>query len=99
MIRLMIAEEITDRKSHWENIYCTKATDAVSWYSPHLETSMQLTELAGLPEDARIIDVGGGASTLVDDLIEAGYSDVTVLDISARALDKIRERLGLRSGL
>jgi len=82
------------RETHWENVYSTRAPDAVSWYRPHLETSLELLELAGLAEGSRIIDVGGGASTLVDDLLDRGLRSITVLDISAAALDVSRRRLG-----
>lgn len=88
-----------DRQSHWDNIYKTKAEDGVSWYAPRLETSLKMIESANLPKDARIIDVGGGSSTLFDDLLEAGYTRVNVLDISSAALQKIRDRLGNSSGL
>ena len=67
---------------HWENVYGTKAPDQVSWFRPHLETSMSLIERSTPDHSARIIDVGGGESTLVDDLLERGYTNVTVLDIS-----------------
>ncbi|MBZ5528616.1 MAG: class I SAM-dependent methyltransferase [Acidobacteriia bacterium] len=83
-----------DRKAHWENVYGTKAPDAVSWYRPHLETSLALIERAAAERTAAIIDVGGGASTLVDDLLERGYKNLTVLDISQAALDVARKRLG-----
>jgi ubiquinone/menaquinone biosynthesis C-methylase UbiE len=83
-------------KHHWENVYETKPATGVSWYAPHLERSLQLIERAAGGRDARIIDVGGGASTLVDDLLDRGYSDVTVLDLSAKALDVAKERLGAR---
>jgi len=66
----------------------------VSWYSPHLRTSLALIERAVPDQGAAILDVGGGASTLVDDLVERGYRDVSVLDISAAALDIARRRLG-----
>lgn len=82
------------RKAHWENVYGTKAPDAVSWYRPHLERSLELIERSAPDRSAAIIDVGGGESTLVDDLLARGYRDVTVLDISERALDVTRERLG-----
>ncbi|MES2554588.1 MAG: class I SAM-dependent methyltransferase [Bacteroidota bacterium] len=83
-----------NRKDHWEKIYTTKELTDVSWFQPVPETS--LTFLAGydLPKTAKIIDVGGGDSLLVDYLIEAGYSDVTVLDISANALERAKVRLG-----
>jgi len=81
-------------KKHWETVYETKPPDTVSWYSPHLETSLALIERAAPDHGAAILDVGGGASTLVDDLLGRGYRDVSVLDISAAALDVTRRRLG-----
>lgn len=81
-------------KSHWESVYETKAADAVSWYAPHLNASLRYIRRAAPAQDAAIIDVGGGESTLVDDLLAAGYGKLTVLDISATALDATRRRLG-----
>lgn len=81
-------------KSHWESVYETKSADAVSWYAPHLNTSLQYIRRAAGAPDAAIIDVGGGESTLVDDLLAAGCTQLTVLDISATALDATRRRLG-----
>lgn len=81
-------------KDHWENVYTTKATDAVSWFQPHAEVSLELIKATGSGRDAAIIDVGGGASTLVDDLLAQGYTDLTVLDLSAAALAAARSRLG-----
>ncbi|MBI5256081.1 MAG: class I SAM-dependent methyltransferase [Burkholderiales bacterium] len=81
-------------KDHWERVYTTKATDRVSWYQPHADQSLRLIHETGLPRDASIIDVGGGASTLVDDLLHDGYSALTVLDLSAAALATARARLG-----
>lgn len=86
-----------ERREHWENVYNTKAPVAVSWYRPHLETSFELIERVCPGRQCSVIDVGGGASTLVDDLVEAGYGDVTVLDISDKALLVDRERLGARA--
>ena len=83
-----------DDKQHWETVYETKPPDTVSWYSPHLETSLALIERAAPGHGAAILDVGGGASTLVDDLIGRGYRDVSVLDISTAALDIAKRRLG-----
>ena len=83
-------------KEHWEKVYTTKAPDNVSWFQPHAETSMRLIHNAGLGRDAAIIDVGGGASTLVDDLLDGGYRALTVLDLSGAALDEIRRRLGAK---
>jgi SAM-dependent methyltransferase len=82
-------------KQHWEKVYATKDPREVGWYQPHLEKSLQLIRDSGARPDGRIIDVGGGASTLVDDLLKAGYRSVTVLDISAAALEKTKARLGL----
>ena len=81
-------------KQHWEEVYTTKSTDSVSWFQPHAELSLDLIRATGLGKDAGIIDVGGGASTLVDDLLANGYNDLTVLDLSSRALDAARKRLG-----
>ena len=71
-----------DSKQHWEQVYGSKASDAVSWYQPHAEQSLRLIDAIGLGPRARVIDVGGGASTLVDDLLARGYQDVTVLGLS-----------------
>ena len=71
-------------RAHWEKIYGTKAPDEVSWFRPHLETSLALIQRAAVDQNASIIDVGGGESTLVDDLIANGYRNITVLDISDR---------------
>ncbi len=83
-----------DVSSHWEKIYRTKAPNAVSWYRSHLDRSLELIESASLDFAAAIIDVGGGESTLVDDLLAGGYYNLTVLDVSQTALDVTRERLG-----
>ncbi|MBZ5606664.1 MAG: class I SAM-dependent methyltransferase [Acidobacteriia bacterium] len=83
-----------DTQAHWETVFGSKAPDAVSWYRPHLETSLGLIERAASGKSAAMIDVGGGESTLVDDLLARGYQDVTVLDISATALEVTRQRLG-----
>jgi ubiquinone/menaquinone biosynthesis C-methylase UbiE len=68
----------------------------VSWFQPHAESSLGFIHATGVGKDAAIIDVGGGASTLVDDLVSEGYSDLTVLDLSAAALEAARKRLGER---
>jgi hypothetical protein len=83
-----------DRKTHWEGIYSAKGALQVSWFAPHLAVSLDLIRHAAPDKSARIIDVGGGASTLVDDLIEDGYTGVTVLDISSIAIKDARQRLG-----
>ena len=81
-------------KKHWEGIYEHKSSKEVSWYRPHLDVSLDLIHETGLNRDARLIDVGGGASTLVDDLLDLGYANVTVLDISTAALEVAKARLG-----
>jgi ubiquinone/menaquinone biosynthesis C-methylase UbiE len=83
-----------DSKTHWEKIYADKAPNQVSWYRPHLETSLALIELSASDRSSSIIDVGGGESTLVDDLLARGYVNVTVLDISQTAIDANRKHLG-----
>ena len=83
-----------DTQTHWDKIYTQKAPDQVSWCRPHLEASLALIELAGSGPSASIIDVGAGESTLVDDLLARGYSNVTVLDISQAAIAASRKRLG-----
>lgn len=87
---------MADRRQHWESVYRTQATDAVSWFQPHAVSSLRLIGRGTGPE-ARIIDVGGGASVLVDDLLDAGYRHVTVLDLAESALAVSRERLGARA--
>jgi len=86
-----------DARSHWENVYATKAPDRVSWYRPHLETSLELIEKVAPARSAHIIDVGGGESTLVDDLLARGYQNVSVLDVSSAAIHFTKKRLGLRA--
>lgn len=84
-------------KTHWEHVYETKAPDAVSWYAPHLDESLRYILRTSVGLDARIVDVGGGEATLVDDLLDAGYQHVSVLDLSSRALEVSQSRLGTRS--
>ena len=81
-------------ESHWNSVYSTKAPDAVSWYAPHLKTSLQLIKRVA-PKWPAIIDVGGGESTLVDDLLAEGYRYLTVLDISAEAIEVSKKRFGV----
>ena len=83
-----------DARAHWEKVYHSKAPDAFSWYRQHLEISLDLIERAAAERAASIIDVGGGESTLVDDLLAHGYKNITVLDISPTALEVSKARLG-----
>jgi SAM-dependent methyltransferase len=82
------------RKAHWENVYITRSEKEVSWFEENPALSLELMALAGLSADAAIIDIGGGASRLVDALVERKIGRITVLDISAAALDAAKERLG-----
>lgn len=88
-----------DRKKHWENIYQTKEFPEVSWFQPTPETSLDLIAKAGVLKNAKIIDIGGGDSFLVDNLLDLGYTDLSVLDISSSALDRAKKRLGERAKL
>jgi len=83
-----------DRHSHWENIYKTKQVNEVGWYQPVPLTSLQFLEQFNIPVTAKIIDVGGGDSFFVDHLLDLGYQDITVLDISETAILRAKERLG-----
>lgn len=88
---------MVDCREHWEAVYQNKPTDAVSWFQPHAATSLRLIARCAGPA-AQVIDVGGGASVLVDDLLDAGYRHVTVLDLAESALTASRARLGERAG-
>lgn len=83
-----------DRKDHWENIYQTRSPDQVSWFQPTPALSLELIRECHLAPDHTIIDVGGGPSTLVDHLLQAGYRSITVLDIARTALTIAQQRLG-----
>jgi len=83
-----------DRKKHWESIYNTKDTQQVSWFQPTPEMSLDFIKELNIPLTAKIIDVGGGDSLLVDHLLQLGYKDVTVLDISEKSLKNAKMRLG-----
>lgn len=86
-----------DRKKHWENIYQTKQLDEVSWFEPVPETSLSFLKQFNIPTTAKIIDIGGGDSFLVDYLLDMGYQDVTVLDISESAIHRAKTRLNDRA--
>lgn len=88
-----------DKKAHWEKIYQTKSLQEVSWFQPKPETSLNFFNEFKIAKDAKIIDIGGGDSLLVDHLLDLEYTDITVLDISEAALTKAKTRLGNKAGL
>lgn len=83
-----------NREQHWEHIYQNKSLDEVSWYQPTPQTSLDFVKKSNIALTAKIIDMGGGDSFFVDHLLELGYTDVTVLDISASAIKRAKKRLG-----
>lgn len=85
------------QKDHWEQVYSTKPAEKLGWYEPHLQTSLNWIRGLSLAVDAPIIDVGGGASTLVDDLLNAGYRSITLLDISEKVMSSVKARLGQKA--
>ena len=88
---------MNSKHAHWENVYQTKSSDGVSWYCEHLTKSLQLIKQSASSNTASIIDVGGGHATLVDDLLDEGFDNVSVLDISATAIAASKKRLGDRA--
>jgi|ABSN01.1.fsa_nt_gi SAM-dependent methyltransferase len=86
-----------DRQHHWNRVYQTRSPDSVSWYQQHPDISLALIAAAGIAKDAGIIDVGGGASVLVDHLLELGYTNLAVLDLSGAALSASRSRVAARA--
>lgn len=87
-------QEAIDTKSHWEGVYSRQSPDSVSWFQEHADESLRLIAMTGLGSSANVIDVGGGASKLVDDLLIRGYTDITVLDLSSAAIVTSQQRLG-----
>ncbi len=92
-----MVDQSPDRRTHWQDVYRTKRVDGVSWYRPHLDLSLELLTLAGMTAESRVIDIGGGASTLVDDLLDRNLRNISLLDVSQEALAHVRERLGDRA--
>jgi ubiquinone/menaquinone biosynthesis C-methylase UbiE len=86
-----------EAKTHWESVYASKAPAEVSWFQEHATVSLALIKRTGLTKSSPLIDVGGGASTLVDDLLAAGFDDLTVLDVSGAALAAAKARLGTQA--
>lgn len=88
---------ISECRSHWDSVYDAKAFTEVSWYQETPAKSLESIAAAGIGRDGAVLDAGGGASTLVDHLLEDGFTDLTVLDISAMALRQTKDRLGAKS--
>ncbi|MFN5224352.1 MAG: class I SAM-dependent methyltransferase [Bacteroidota bacterium] len=88
---------ISERKNHWNHVYDTKELKDVSWFQPKPETSLDFIHEFHVPKTSKIIDIGGGDSLLVDHLLDLGYEDLTVLDISEKAIAKAKQRLGDRA--
>lgn len=86
-------------KKHWENVYQTKDHTKVGWYQPTCDSSLEILEKIGITKEASVIDIGAGASTFVDGLLERGFSDITLLDLSKAAFDIVKERLGKKGGI
>lgn len=84
-----------DSKAHWTAVFNTKASTEVSWFQPHLDLSLQMISRSGVDPNCSILDVGGGDSSLVDDLVKSGYSNITVLDIASSAIRRARQRIGI----
>lgn len=98
MAKDSLSTKMLDRKQHWEKVYQQKSPHEVSWYQENPLLSLQLIQHCRLAPDAALIDVGGGASTLVDSLINESYTNVTVLDVSAHALEHAKTRLADKAG-
>jgi SAM-dependent methyltransferase len=88
-----------NQKDHWQQVYSTRQTDNLGWYKPHLTTSMSWIKALNLAPEDPVIDVGGGVSTLVDDLLELDYQSVSVLDISDHAISAARQRLAKKAAM
>lgn len=86
-----------DKKAHWEDVFATKQETEVSWYQQKPETSIRFFNENNIPKDAKIIDIGGGDSYLIDSLLDLGYTNLFLLDISANAIERIKNRLGVKS--
>ncbi|HYN53484.1 MAG TPA: class I SAM-dependent methyltransferase [Methylotenera sp.] len=93
MVNQLKSENPKESKAHWDQVYTEKAEDSVSWYQKHADFSIHFLQKTGINQSASIIDIGGGASTLVDDLLLSGYKNLSVLDISEIALSAAKKRL------
>lgn len=88
---------MSEKKQHWEKVFATKQENEVSWFQPKPETSINFFIENQIPKDAKIIDIGGGDSYLIDNLIEMGYQNLFLLDISENAIERIKNRLGAKA--
>jgi len=88
---------MSEKKQHWEKVFATKQENEVSWFQPKPETSINFFIENQIPKDAKIIDIGGGDSYLIDNLLEMGYQNLFLLDISANAIERIKNRLGAKA--
>ena len=86
-----------NKKQHWENVFATKKETEVSWYQEKPETSLQFFERNNIPKTAKILEIGGGDSYLIDNLLEQRFESITLLDISGNAIERIKKRLGEKS--
>ena len=86
-----------ERKEHWENVFSTKTEKEVSWYQHYPQVSVDFIQQFQLPLDTKIIDIGGGDSYLMDALLELGYTNLYVLDISEKAIERLKNRLGKKA--
>ncbi len=94
VVRAAKTGTMSERRDHWEGVYATRPSTDVSWYERDPATSLRLVEQVAATPSAAVVDVGAGASLLVDGLLARGFTDLTVLDISGHALSEVRERLG-----
>lgn len=86
-----------ERKEHWENVFSTKNEKEVSWYQESPKTSLDIVTKLNIPKDAKIIDIGGGDSYLIDEFLNLGYTNLYLLDISSKAIERIKNRLGAKA--
>jgi len=87
---------VISSRAHWEQVYEQREPPELSWYEPTPRTSLDLIENASLAQDAAILDIGGGASKLAGELLDRGYTDITVADISGKALNEAQAELGVK---
>ena len=86
-------------KEHWEKVFSSKTEEDVSWFQPYPETSVEFLKYFNLPLESNIIDVGGGDSHFIDALLDLGYKNIYLLDISSQAIERIKKRLGIKAEL